>query len=317
MIVVRLRVRAGAGRDPTHTSGERHTNVANVLKLGLPAGSLQQATIDLLGRAGWRVTPSRRSYFPSIDDAEIEPVLIRPQEMPRYVEAGSLDAGICGRDWVIENDATVEEITALAYSKATARPVRWVLAVPEDSPVRSASDLAGKRVATEGVRIVEEYFKSKGVEVDVEFSWGATEAKVPRFVDAIVDITETGSSLRAHNLRIVDTVLESVTVLIASRSAAADEWKRAKIDSLAMMLEGAMVGREMVGLKLNAPALKVEKILACLKALRQPTVSPLSDNEWVAVETVMSESEVREIMPALKAAGAEGIIEYPLNKVIA
>jgi len=292
------------------------SNSSNILKLGLPAGSLQQATIDLLGRAGWRVAPSRRSYFPSIDDAEIEPVLIRPQEMPRYIEAGSLDAGICGRDWVIENAADLEEIRALTYSKVSARPVRWVLAVPEDSPVKTAEDLAGKRVATEGVRIVEEYFKGKGVDVEVEFSWGATEAKVPRFVDAIVDITETGSSLSANKLRIVDTVLESVTVLVASHAAATDGWKRAKIDTLAMMLEGAMVGREMVGLKLNAPSLKVEKILACLKALRQPTVSPLSDNEWVAVETVMSESEVREIIPALKEAGAEGIIEYPLNKVI-
>ncbi len=259
---------------------------------------------------------SRRSYFPSIDDPEIEPVLIRPQEMPRYIEAGSLDAGICGRDWVIENGSDVVEVAALVYSKTSLRPVRWVLAVPEDSPIRKPEDLEGKRVATEGVRIVEEFFKKRGVKVDVEFSWGATEAKVPRFVDAIVDITETGESLAANRLRIVETILESVTVIVASREASADEWKRRKIDTLAMMLQGAIVGREMVGLKMNVNRASLDEVLGCLGALRRPTVSALADDDWVAVETVMKESDVRGIIPALKAAGAEGIIEYPLNKVI-
>ena len=290
--------------------------MAKILKLGLPAGSLEEATIELLARAGWRVTPSRRSYFPAIDDPEIEPVLIRPQEMPRYVEAGSLDAGICGRDWVEENGSDVVEITSLGYSKETLLPVRWVLAVPEDSPIRKPENLEGKRVATEAVSIVKEYFKRLGVDAEVEFSWGATEAKVPRFVDAIVDITETGSSLRANKLRVIDTVFESVTVLVASHAAAKDDWKRAKLETLAMMLQGAIVGRGMVGLKMNVPTSKLDGVLACLGALRRPTVSPLSGEEWAAVETVMSESEVRGIIPALKAAGAEGIIEYPLNKVI-
>ncbi len=290
--------------------------VANVLKLGLPAGSLQQATIDLFARAGWRVTPAERNYFPSIDDAEVEPVLLRPQEMPRYVKDGTLDAGICGRDWVIENGADLVEAAELRYSKRTPRPVRWVLAVPEDSDVTSPEDLAGRRVATEAVNLVKSYFEEKGVEAEVEFSWGATEAKVPRFADAIVDVTETGSSLRANGLRVVDTVLESVTVFVASDVAWADEWKRAKIRTMAMMLQGAIVGREMVGLKMNAPRGDLDAVLSCLKALKRPTVSPLSDADWVAIETVMRESEVRELIPRLKEAGAEGIIEYPLNKVV-
>ena len=296
---------------------ERVSDVANVLKLGLPAGSLQKATIDLLARAGWRVSPTARSYFPSIDDAEVEPVLLRPQEMPRYVADGTLDAGICGRDWVIENDADLVEAAELAYSKQTANPVRWVVAVPEDSDVRRPEDLAGKRVSTEVVKITRDYFAGKGVEADVEFSWGATEGKVPRFADAIVDITETGSSLRANNLRIVDTILESVTVFVAAKGAWSDRWKRAKIETMAMMLQGAIVGRRMVGLQMNAPRGGLDAILGCLKALKRPTVSPLSDSDWVAVETVMDESEVRELIPRLKEAGAEGIIEYPLNKVIA
>ena len=290
--------------------------MGTVLKLGLPAGSLQQATIDLFARAGWRLSVAERSYFPSIDDAQVEPVLLRPQEMPRYIATGSLDAGICGRDWVIENGADLVEAAELKYSKQTSRAVRWVLAVPEDSEVNRPEDLGGKRVATEAVNIVKDYFARRGVEVEVEFSWGATEAKVPRFVDAIVDVTETGSSLRAHGLRIVDTVLESVTVFVVAKSAWADDWKRRKIETMAMMLQGAIVGREMVGLKMNAPRGGVERILECLKALRRPTVSPLSDPDWVAIETVMNESDVRELIPRLKEAGAEGIIEYPLNKVV-
>lgn len=290
--------------------------MANVLKLGLPAGSLQEATIELLGRAGWRVTPAKRSYYPTIDDPQIEPILIRPQEMPRYVEAGALDAGICGRDWVIENGSDVVEVASFIYAKHTTNPVRWVLAVPERSDIKRVEDLEGKRISTELVRTTRQFLEKRGVKAEVEFSWGATEAKVPRFADAIVDLTETGSSLRANGLKILETVLESVTVAIASKSAWADEWKRKKVEILTLMLQGALLGREKVGLKMNVPRARLEAVLSCLKALRQPTVSPLSDIDWVAVETVMNESEVRSLIPALKAAGAEGIIEYSLNKVI-
>jgi len=290
--------------------------MANVLRLGLPAGSLQQATIELFGRAGWRVTPARRSYYPTIDDPQIEPVLIRPQEMPRYVEAAVLDAGICGRDWVLENGADVVEAASFVYAKNTANPVRWVLAVPERSEIKRVEDLEGKRISTELVKTTRRFLEKRGVKAEVEFSWGATEAKVPRFADAIVDLTETGASLRANGLKIVETVLESVTVAIVSKAAWADEWKRKKVETLAMMLQGAILGREKVGLKMNVPRSRLDDVLACLKALRRPTVSPLSDMDWVAVETVMNESEVRTLIPALKAAGAEGIIEYALSKVI-
>jgi ATP phosphoribosyltransferase len=288
----------------------------NVLKLGLPAGSLQEATLDLLERAGWRIKPARRSYYPTIDDAEIEPILMRPQEMSRYVETGVLDAGICGRDWVLENGSSVHEAGSFVYAKQTMNPVRWVLAVPECSEIAGVKDLAGKRISTELVNVTRKYLAARGVKAEIEFSWGATEAKVPRFADAIVELTETGSSLRANNLRIMETVLESVTVLVANAGAWADCWKRTKIETIAMMIRSAMLGREKVGLKMNAPREKLDGVLCCLSALKQPTVSPLSDGKWVAIETVMNESEVRTLIPALKAAGAEGIIEYPLNKVI-
>jgi len=287
-----------------------------MLRLGLPAGSLQEATVELLARAGWKVRPSKRSYFPTVDDPELEPVLLRPQEMPRYVEAGQLDAAICGRDWVVENGAEVVEAAALVYAKQSARPVRWVLAVPEDSEVKTVKDLAGRRIATEAVGITRRFLEERGVDARVEFSWGTTEAKVPRFAEAIVDITETGSSLAAHSLRIVETVFESVTVIIASRAAWADGWKRKKVETLALMLQGAIVGGVKVGLKMNARRSDLAAVLKCLTALRRPTVNSLADEDWVAVDTVMNESEVREIVPALKAAGAEGIVEYPLNKVI-
>lgn len=286
------------------------------VRLGVPDGSLQEATVELLAGAGWKLGVRKRSYYPSIDDPEIEPVFVRPQEMSRYVEAGKLDAGIMGRDWVIENESDVVEVASLAYSKQSARPVRWVLAVPENSGVRDPRDLEGKRVATELVRVTRRFFEERKVNVEVEFSWGATEGKVPGFVDAIVDLTETGASLRAHGLRVVETVLESVTVLVASNSAWADREKRRKIEAMAVLLRGAVMGRDRVGIKMNVPEEKLEGVLALLPALRRPTVSPLSQKGWCAIETVMEESTVRSIIPALKGAGAEGIIEYPLNKVI-
>jgi len=290
--------------------------MGDVLKLGLPAGSLQQATLDLLGRAGWKVRASRRSYYPGIDDAEIEPILMRPQEMPRYVESGVLDAGVCGRDWVLENGVDVVEAASFVYAKQTSNPVRWVIAVPDASPMKTVKDLAGKRISTELVSVTRKYLAERGVEADIEFSWGATEAKVPRFADAIVELTETGSSLRANKLRIMETILESVTVFVASREAWADEWKRAKIETLTMMIQGAMLGSEKVGLKMNAPRAKLDEVLACVQALNRPTISSLSDENWVAIEVVMNEADVRKLIPSLRAAGAEGIIEYPLNKVI-
>jgi ATP phosphoribosyltransferase len=290
--------------------------MSEVLKLGLPAGSLQQATLELLSHAGWRVRPSKRSYYPGIDDVEIEPILMRPQEMPRYIESGILDAGVCGRDWVLENGSDVVEAAAFVYAKQTSNPVRWVIAVPEASDIKTVEDLAGKRISTELVNVTRKYLADRGVEADIEFSWGATEAKVPRFADAIVELTETGSSLRANKLRIMETILESVTVIVTSKDAWANQWKRTKVETIAMMMQGAMLGREKVGLKMNAPREKLDAVLSCLEALKRPTVSPLSDGEWVAIETVMNEADVRVLIPALKAAGAEGIFEYPLNKVI-
>jgi ATP phosphoribosyltransferase len=262
------------------------------------------------------VTPSRRSYYPGIDDPLIEPILMRPQEMPRYVEAGILEAGICGRDWILENGADLVEVASFVYAKQSAAPVRWVIAVPERSAIERVEDLAGKRISTELVNVTRKFLTARGVEAEVEFSWGATEAKVPRFADAIVELTETGSSLRANNLRVMDTVLESVTVMVANRAAWDDPAKRQKLQTMAMMAQGAMLGREKVGLKMNVPRASLEHVLGCLKALRRPTVSPLSESEWVAIETVMNECDVRTLIPELKAAGAEGIIEYPLNKVI-
>jgi ATP phosphoribosyltransferase len=286
------------------------------LKLGIPKGSLQDATIDLFARAGWKVTIGSRSYVPAIDDPEIECLMVRAQEMSRYVETGALDAGITGHDWVTETGASVDELAELVYAKQRLARVRWVLAVPEDSPVRQPRDLAGKVIATEVVRITEKYLARFGVTARVEFSWGATEVKVPQLADAIVEVTETGSSLRANRLRIVDTVLESATVFIMNRAAAADAWKREKAESLILMLQGAIAAASKVGLLLNVRRDDLAGVLDVLPALKKPTISTLSDPEWVAVNTIIEEAVVRQILPKLKAANAQGIVEYPLNKIV-
>lgn len=284
--------------------------------LGLPKGSLQESTFALFKRAGFAVSCSSRSYYPSIDDEEIKCRLLRPQEMSRYVELGLLDAGICGYDWVYENGSDVVDICELNYSKATSNPVRWVLAVPNDSKIKTVKDLKGKRISTEALGIVNRYLKANGVKANVEFSWGATEVKAPELVDAIVDLTETGSSLRANNLRIVDTILTSTTRLIANKKAWKDKAKRAKIEQLKMLLTAALDAQKRVLIKLNAPAKKLEKITAALPALHAPTVNKLNDADWFAVESVVEERQVRDLVPVLKAAGATGIIELPLNKII-
>lgn len=284
--------------------------------LGLPKGSLQESTFALFKRAGFAVSCSSRSYYPSIDDEEIKCRLLRPQEMSRYVELGLLDAGICGYDWVYENGSDVVDVCELSYSKTTSNPVRWVLAVPNDSKIKTVKDLKGKRISTEAIGIVKRYLKANGVKADVEFSWGATEVKAPELVDAIVDLTETGSSLRANNLRIVDTILTSTTRLIANKKAWRDKAKRAKIEQLKMLLTAALDAQKRVLIKLNAPAKKLEKITAALPALHAPTVNRLNDADWFAVESVVEERLVRDLVPVLKAAGATGIIELPLNKII-
>lgn len=290
--------------------------MANKLRLGIPKGSLQDATIALFERAGWRIYANGRSYFPSIDDSEIECMLIRAQEMARYVEKGVLDAGLTGIDWVVESALDVKSVTSLIYSKQSRQKVRWVLAVPEDSPYQKAEDLSGKTIATELVEVSKRYFAEKKVPVKVEFSWGATEVKPPTLADAIVEVTETGSSLRANRLRIIDTVMESETHLIANRSAYNDAWKKQKIDSIALMLNAAIDAQGQVGLMLNAKKISLPTILNILPALNSPTVSELSDSEWVALNTILEEGVVREVVPKLKAAGATGIVEYPLNKVV-
>jgi len=288
----------------------------NQLKLGIPKGSLQDATIDLFARAGWRITLSSRSYVPSIDDPEIECLMVRAQEMARYVETGALDAGITGHDWVVETEANVDELAELVYAKQRLARVRWVLAVPEDSGIRQPSDLSGKIIATEVVKTTEKYLARHGVKARVEFSWGATEVKVPRLADAIVEVTETGASLRANRLRIVDTVLESATVFIMNREAAANSWKREKAENLILMLQGAIDATNKVGLMLNVRREHLDAVLAVLPALKNPTISTLSDPEWVAVNTIIEEAVVRQILPKLKAAKAQGIVEYPLNKIV-
>ena len=288
----------------------------NQLKLGIPKGSLQDATIDLFARAGWRITLSSRSYVPSIDDPEIECLMVRAQEMARYVETGALDAGITGHDWVVETEAHVDELAELVYAKQRLARVRWVLAVPEDSSIRQPSDLSGKIIATEVVKTTEKYLTRHGVKARVEFSWGATEVKVPRLADAIVEVTETGASLRANRLRIVDTVLESATVFIMNREAAATSWKREKAENLILMLQGAIDATNKVGLMLNVRREHLDAVLAVLPALKNPTISTLSDPQWVAVHTIIEEAVVRQILPKLKAAKAQGIVEYPLNKIV-
>ena len=288
----------------------------NLLKLGIPAGSLQEATAELFRRAGYKITFSSRSYYPSIDDDDIECLLIRAQEMARYVEDGVLDAGLTGHDWIVENGSDVYEVAELVFSKVSRRPVRWVLCVPESSPVQTVKDLEGKRIATEAVGLTNQYLKKHGVTAKVEFSWGATEVKPPKLVDAIVEVTETGSSLRANNLRIVDEVLQSTTRFIANHKAYSDPWKKQKIDDIALMLQGAMAAEGKVGLMMNVPRESLKAVLSILPALQNPTVSSLADDQWVDVNTIISESVVRQIIPRLKNAGARGIVEYPLNKVI-
>jgi ATP phosphoribosyltransferase len=286
------------------------------LKLALPKGSLQASTVRLFERAGYHISVSERSYYPAVDDREIEAMLIRAQEVSRYVEQGVLDAGITGSDWYMDSGADLVTVAELVYSKQTLSPCRWVLAVPADSPFQKPEDLAGKRIATELVNVTRRYFEARGVPVEVQFSWGATEVKPPTLADAIVEITETGSSLRANRLRVIDTLLEVKNCLLANRNAWADEWKRHKLESLAMLLTGALVAEEKVGLKMNVPRVKVDEVLAVLTALKRPTVSPLTDPDWVALETIIDERTVRDIIPRLKRAGAEGIVEYPLNKLV-
>jgi ATP phosphoribosyltransferase len=286
------------------------------LRLGIPKGSLQDATLDLFARAGWKITVSSRSYVPSIDDSEIECLLVRAQEMARYVETGALDAGITGHDWVVETSSAVDELAELIYAKQRLARVRWVLAVPEDSAIHEPRDLAGQVIATEVVRITEAYLARHGVTARVDFSWGATEVKVPQLADAIVEVTETGSSLRANRLRVIDTVLESATVFIMNRQAAADAWKREKAENLILMLQGAIAAATKVGLLLNVRRDDLPGVLDVLPALKKPTISTLSDPDWVAVNTIIEEAVVRQILPKLKAANAQGIVEYPLNKIV-
>ena len=286
------------------------------LKFGLPKGSLQEATIQKMAKAGFNITVSSRSYVPYVDDDELEIRLIRAQEISRYVEHGYLDCGITGYDWIVENGSKVQEVGEFLFSKATRQPARWVLCVPEKSPIKSVKDLKGKRIATEVVNVTKKYLRKHNVKADVEFSWGATEVKAHELVDAIVELTETGSSLRANKLRIVDTLLVSTPRLIANRKSWKDSWKRKKIETLALLLKGALEAEAKVGLKMNIAERKLPALLKSLPALRNPTISGLSQKGWVAVETIIDERIVREIIPKLKAAGAEGIIEYPLNKVV-
>jgi ATP phosphoribosyltransferase len=286
------------------------------LCIGLPSGSLQEATLDLFAKAGYQITGTTRSYKPAVDDAELEVRLLRAQEISRYVERGFLDCGITGKDWLEENNSDVEILARLEYSKATSGPTRWVLVVPESSPIQSIQELQGKRIATEAVGLTTRYLQKHGIKANVEFSWGATEVKVPELVDAIVDITETGTSLKANGLRIVDVITESFPQLIGNRDAMRDPWKHAKIERLVLLLQGALNARNKVGLKMNLELSKLASLIQRLPALRNPTVSPLSQNGWVAIETIIDEKIVREIIPELKELGAEGIIEYPLNKVV-
>ncbi len=286
------------------------------LKLGIPKGSLENATIDLFRRAGYNITTSSRSYFPSIDDPEIECMLIRAQEMARYVEDGILDAGLTGRDWIEEGEADVEPVADLIYAKQSFGKVRWVLAVPESSGFQTVKDLEGKIIATELVATTRRYLASHGVKAKVEFSWGATEVKPPVLADAIVEVTETGSSLRANKLKIIDTLLESNTQLIANKTSWNDEWKRHKLEDLKMLLEGAISALGKVGMMLNVHKDQLADVLTVLPALKRPTISHLSDEEWLAVNTILDESTVRDIIPRLKKAGAQGIVEYPLNKIV-
>ena len=288
----------------------------NVLKLGIPKGSLEEATVNLFAKAGYRIKISSRSYFPSIDDDEIECMLIRAQEIARYVADGVLDAGLTGKDWVLENRVNVEDVADLVYSKVSARPVRWVLAVPNDSPIKTVKDLQGKRIATEVVNMTTDYLKKHGVTASVEFSWGATEVKPPKLADAIVEVTETGNSLRANNLRILDTLMESNTKFIMNKEAAKDEWKKNKVDRLILMLKGAMAANQKVGMMMNVPKKSLDAVLKILPPEVKPTLANLTDENWVDLTVILEEKMVREIVPDLKKVGAEDIVEFPLNKII-
>jgi len=287
-----------------------------ILKIALPKGSLQDATCNLFKRAGFNINISSRSYFPSVDDKELEIVLFRPQEMPRYIEDGVVDCGLTGHDWIVENQSDVTELCELKYSKVSSNPVRWVLAVHNDSPFKSVKDLQGKKIATELVGVTKRYLKAHKVNAEVEFSWGATEVKPPNLADAIVEATETGSSLRANNLRVIDTLLTSVPKFIANKQSYKDNWKKKKMDNLVLLLEGAIRAQEKVGLKMNVAEKDLKRVLEILPALKTPTISGLSQKGWFDIDTVVDEAIVREIIPALKKAGASGIVEYPLNKVI-
>lgn len=286
------------------------------IKLGLPKGSLQQATLEMMAKAGFNIRVSERSYFPYVNDEQLEIMLLRAQEIPRYVAEGSLDAGITGRDWVEEAGVELVEVADLIYGKAGMRPVKWVLAVPEDSPIKKPEDLNGQRVATELVGVTQKYFQKKGLKVEVEFSWGATEVKTPFLVEGIVELTETGSTLKANHLRIIETILESTSRLVANKNSWQDAAKKEKIENLALLLTGVINASAKVGLKMNVPEKDLDRVLKVLPALKKPTIANLTEKGWLDVETILDEKVVREIIPALKKAGAEGIVEYPLNKVI-
>ena len=290
--------------------------MGKVLRLGLPKGSLQESTLKLFKKAGYNITVGSRSYYPDFDDRDIQAMLIRAQEMAKYVHDGVLDAGLTGRDWILEQGADVKEVAELNYAKGGLRPVRWVIAVPNDSRIKKVKDLQGKRIATELVGYTNKYLKSQGVKAEVDFSWGATEVKPPYLADAIVELTETGSSLRANNLRIIETILESSTRFIANRKSWKDSWKRQKMENIVLLLKGALAAEEKVGLKMNVPEKSLKRVMSLLSSLHSPTISQLSDRGWFALEVVIDEKTVRDIIPRLKAVGAEGIIEYPLNKVI-
>jgi ATP phosphoribosyltransferase len=290
--------------------------MSKTLRLGLPKGSLQESTLKLFRKAGYHITISSRSYYPSFDDPEIEAMLIRAQEMAGYVEAGILDCGLTGKDWIMEQNVSVHEVAELIYAKEGLRPVRWVIAVPNDSRIRTVKDLNGKRIATELVGFTRRYLKSKGVKAEVDFSWGATEVKPPHLADAIVELTETGTSLKANNLRIIDTILESSTRFISNRKSWNDKWKRQKMENIVMLLKGALAAEERVGLKMNVSSRYLKRVISLLSAMHSPTISQLSDQGWYALEVMINEKRVRELIPKLKMAGASGIVEYPLNKVI-
>ncbi len=287
-----------------------------VLKLGLPKGSLQESTLKLFKKAGYNVSVGARSYYPDFDDTEIQAMLIRAQEMAKYVDDGVLDAGLTGKDWILEQGADVHEVAELNYAKGGLRPVKWVIAVPNDSNIKTVKDLKGKRISTELVGFTKQYLKSKGIKAEVDFSWGATEVKPPYLADAIVELTETGSSLRANNLRVIETILESSTRFISNKKAWKDKWKRQKMENIVLLLKGALAAEEKVGLKMNVPEGSMKRVMSLLSSLHSPTISQLSDTGWFALEVVINEKTVRDLIPRLKSVGAEGIIEYPLNKVI-